>query len=185
MSDNNQKTYDEIRAEIEAELRAQLEDEVRKRKESEEKAYALYDQLQEKSKAFDQLQEVHRDMVKQNRELTGCMISYPGFLNKRRLFNKEENTLMQKGLEYWSPIFDASYYAENNKDVVAEVGTSSEALLKHFISLGTYQSRQGCKDFNVDRYMEFNPDIATKCRWDRRSAYLHYIEYGMKEKRRK
>jgi len=93
--------------------------------------------------------------------------------------------LFEKGLEYWSPVFDATYYAEHNKDVVADVGADEMALLKHFVSLGTYQSRQASEQFNVERYMELNPDVADICRNDRRAAYIHYIDHGIREKRRK
>jgi len=185
MSDKNQMTYDEIRKEIEEEYKAQLEEEVRLRKEIQEKYYGLYDELQEKTKSLGISRTIQRELAEYNRELVGCKIPFLKYLNRRRIHFKNERMLFEKGLEYWSPVFDATYYAEHNKDVVADVGADEMALLKHFVSLGTYQSRQASEQFNVERYMELNPDVADICRNDRRAAYIHYIDHGIREKRRK
>ena len=40
--------------------------------------------------------------------------------------------------------FDSEYYAENNPDVVAQVGTDADALLQHYISSGQYEGRLCC-----------------------------------------
>lgn len=184
MSDNK-KTYDEIRAEIENELRAQLEDEVRKRKEIEEKYYKIYEQLQQKTEALEKSRAIQMEMAKSNRDFLTCELSFLQYMNRKRIYRKNEQDILNKDASFWAPVFDAAYYAENNKDVVAEVGTDENALLRHFISIGTFQGRQASKDFDVERYLEFNEDVAEICRTDKRSAYLHYIDYGMNEKRKK
>lgn len=38
-------------------------------------------------------------------------------------------------------VFDAAYYAQNNPDVVAELGTSREALYNHYITFGRNEGR--------------------------------------------
>lgn len=40
--------------------------------------------------------------------------------------------------------FDAEYYAANNPDVVAAVGTDANALLQHYITSGQYEGRFCC-----------------------------------------
>lgn len=185
MSDKNQMSYDEIRKEIAEEYRAQIEEEVRLRKEIQEKYYGVYDELQLTKKNLEISRGIQRDLAEYNRELIGCKIPFLKFLNRRRLYYKNEKMLFDKGFSYWAPVFNAAYYAEHNKDVVVDVGTDEAALLKHFVSIGTYQSRQACEEFNVESYMEINPDVADICRTDRRAAYIHYIDHGIREKRRK
>ena len=185
MSENKQMNYDGIKAEIEQNYRAQLEDEVRKRKEIEEKYYMTYEALKETQKELKKSHDIQMDLTKSNRDLLGGKMSYITFLKKQRIYKNCEQALLGKEKDFWKPVFDAQYYAEHNEDVVAEVGTDEDALLKHFIEIGMYQFRQGCEDFNVDRYLEYNPDIADNYKVDVRSAYLHYIDYGRKEKRRK
>lgn len=40
--------------------------------------------------------------------------------------------------------FDSEYYAENNPDIVALVGTDADALLQHYLSAGQYEGRLCC-----------------------------------------
>lgn len=181
----NKKAYDEIREELDAKYRAQLEDEVRKRKDIEEKYYDVCDKLED---AEDKLEKNHarlQDLAQTNRELIRAKKPFLQYVLTRRTFIKRENDLLNKGMDFWGCVFDAKYYAENNPDVVKEVGTEETALLEHFVSLGIYQERQGSKDFDVEKYLYYNEDVANSCQKDKRDAYIHYIMYGKDEKRRK
>lgn len=184
MSENN-KIYEEIRKELDAQYRAQIEDEVRKRKEIEEKYYSLCDELEDTAGKLEKSHARVKELARANRELIGAKQSFLNHILARRNFTKRENDLLGKGMEFWSSVFDAKYYAENNPDVVNEVGTDENALLEHFVSLGIYQERQGSKAFDVDKYLYYNEDVANSCKKDKRDAYIHYIMYGKDEKRRK
>lgn len=185
MSENKQINYDDIRTEIENQYRAQLDDEVRKRKEIEEKYYKIYDALQEKEDELGKVRRVQYELTKMNRELLGCQMSYVTFLKQQRRYKRGEQDFLNKKKDFWTPVFDADYYAKHNEDVAKEIGMDVDALLEHFIGIGMHQGRRGCKEFDVHRYMELNQDIAERCKSDIRSAYLHYIDYGINEKRMK
>lgn len=184
MSDNK-KIYDEIRAELEIKYRAQLEDEVRKRKEIEEKYYDVCDKYEDASGKLAKKQISLQNFAQSNRELLSAKKSFVAYTLERKKFVRRELQLLEKGMEFWSCVFDATYYAQNNPDVVKEVGSDEKALLEHFISIGIYQERQGSKDFDVERYLYYNEDVASSCQKDKRDAYLHYIMYGKDERRKK
>lgn len=185
MSENNQKTYEQIRQEIEDQCRAQLQDEVRKRKEIEEKYYKVCEDLAETSDKLEKTRLYMMELASSNRDLMGCKMSFFNFMNTRRIYRKREKDLLQKDMEFWGYVFDPVYYAENNPDVVEKVGNDEKALLEHFICLGIYQGRQGSADFNVEKYLEYNDDLAGRYEKDKRDAYIHYVMYGKDEMRRK
>lgn len=185
MGEINAKTIEELRAQIESEYRAQIDDEIRKRKEIEEKYYAIYDELEETTAKYELARRIQMEMAQSNREFLSCKMSFLAYLNRRRIYAKTEQSILDKDPSFWDPVFDAEYYAEHNKDVAAEVGTDPAALLKHFINMGTFQGRQACKDFYVEKYLELNEDVAEICKTDKRAAYIHYIDYGISEKRLK
>lgn len=184
MSENN-KIYEEIRKELNEHYRAQIEDEVRKRKEIEEKYYTLCDELEATTEKLEKDRARVKELARTNRELIGAKKSFINYVLTRRNYTKRENDLLNKGMEFWGCVFDAKYYAENNPDVVQEIGTDEQELLKHFVSLGIYQERQGSKAFDVEKYLLYNEDVANSCKKDKRDAYIHYIMYGKDEKRRK
>lgn len=184
MSENN-KLYEEIRKELDAQYRAQIEDEIRKRKEIEERYYTLCDKLEDTTEKLDKHSARVKELARSNRELIGAKKSFINYVLTRRNFIKRENDLLGKGMEFWGFVFDAKYYAENNPDVVQEIGTDEQALLEHFVTLGIYQERQGSKAFDVEKYLYYNEDVACSCKTDKRDAYIHYIMYGKDEKRRK
>ncbi len=59
----------------------------------------------------------------------------------------------------WDCIFNATYYAEHNADVVQAVGNTADALLQHFKDYGMAEGRQGCTEFNVDYYKANYADL--------------------------
>ena len=85
----------------------------------------------------------------------------------------------------YAPIFDATYYAKNNADVVAAVGSDESKLLSHFINYGMAEGRQGCETFDVLSYYNANADLrrayGTSKGWE--PYYNHYLNYGCKESR--
>lgn len=183
MTENN-NNYD-IRREVEDACRVQLEEEVRRRKEIEEKYYETYELLQAHIVALEAAHKTQAELAQYNRDLISCNMSIIDFLRRKRAYRRNEQKLIDKGIEYWEPVFDAEYYAKKNEDIVSAVGAEADALLNHFVRFGAFEGRQACEDFDVQRYMAFNPDVKDSCRMDKRAAYIHYIEYGMKEKRKK
>lgn len=174
-----------IRREVEESCRVQLEDEVCKRKEIEEKYFGTYELLQKNVAGLEVAHKTQMELAQYNRDLISCNMSVVDFLRRKRAFRKNEQKILDKGLEYWKPVFDAEYYAEKNEDVVNAVGTGADALLNHFVRFGSFEGRVSSKEFDVERYMALNPDVAESCRTDKRAAYLHYIEYGISENRKK
>jgi hypothetical protein len=54
------------------------------------------------------------------------------------------------------PLFDTSYYLENNPDV-ARAGLNP---LIHFIQIGAYEGRNPSASFNIARYLQENPEVS-------------------------
>lgn len=46
--------------------------------------------------------------------------------------------------------FDAAYYAQNNPDVTAALGTDADVLYQHFIEYGKAEGRLGCANENTE-----------------------------------
>lgn len=181
----NKKTIDEIREELDAKYRAQLEDEVRKRKDIEEKYYAVCEELENTEEKLEKNHLRVQELAQSNRELICAKKPFIEYVKTRRNYIRREADLLNRGIEFWGTVFDADYYAENNPEVVKEVGSDEKALLEHFVTLGIYQERQGSKDFDIEKYLFYNEDVANSCKKDKRDAYIHYIMYGKEEKRRK
>lgn len=83
----------------------------------------------------------------------------------------------------WDCIFNATYYAEHNADVVNAVGNSADALLKHFQDYGMAEGRQGCTEFNVEYYKANYTDLVKAYGTDLKSYYIHYKDFGKAEGR--
>ena len=91
----------------------------------------------------------------------------------------------------WGKVFDATFYANNNPDVVKVLGSSSTALLNHFLTFGIEEKDRVGKTisgFNVERYAALNPDLVKAfgtCKaGNYKPFYKHYCEYGYKEGRK-
>ncbi len=84
----------------------------------------------------------------------------------------------------YSPVFDANYYYNTYPDLQQSVGQDADALLKHFITVGMKEGRNGNSSFQVKAYMQNNLDLlpvyGVK---DLSNYYLHYISVGQKEGR--
>lgn len=88
---------------------------------------------------------------------------------------------------------DYKWYAEQNPDVVAEVGDSPEALKLHYDMYGRKEARMAnTKDveaqlrrlFDVEEYVKLYPDVKEFYGDDAEAMFMHYISYGMLEARR-
>ena len=80
-------------------------------------------------------------------------------------------------------VFDADYYAEQNPDIVAVLGSDPEVLLNHFVTYGVNEGRQGMASFNVSEYKNAYVDLQETLgdNWD---AYVeHYFKSGVNENR--
>lgn len=88
------------------------------------------------------------------------------------------------GKRDYSAVFDADYYYSEYADLRAAIGNDPKALLQHFVSFGMQEGRRGNADFDVNAYMDNNPDLVQLFgKEDLASYYLHYISYGKKEGR--
>ena len=95
--------------------------------------------------------------------------------------------------------FDAEFYARNNPDVVAALGTDMAALYEHYVNHGKGEGRKpfadapaktsqavpaGNENFDAGYYARNNPDVAAALGTDETALYNHYINYGRAEGRK-
>lgn len=85
----------------------------------------------------------------------------------------------------YSAIFDADYYFQSYPDLQISIGNDPAALLKHFITTGMKEGRNGNASFQLKAYMYNNPDLmAAYGIRDLSAYYLHYIRCGKAEGRK-
>ncbi|MFR4381473.1 MAG: hypothetical protein ACLT3R_03790 [Roseburia sp.] len=84
----------------------------------------------------------------------------------------------------YAPVFDASYYAKNNKDLKIAFGNDENALFQHFLNYGMSEGRQASAEFNVKSYRNAYADLRQAFGNDLKSYYLHYMNCGKKEGRK-
>lgn len=94
---------------------------------------------------------------------------------------KEEN--VQSFIDY-SSVFNADYYADNNKDLLAAFGHDRTALFNHFLNFGMKEGRRASVEFNPAAYKARYKDLRSAFGDDWKQYYLHYILSGKKEGRR-
>ena len=80
-------------------------------------------------------------------------------------------------------MFDASYYAKNNQDVVKAYGSDKDSLFAHFISYGVDEGRNISSDFDVKSYMSSYDDLRKTFGTNTAEYYKHYVDYGKAEGR--
>lgn len=85
---------------------------------------------------------------------------------------------------YYSPVFNSTYYASKYPDLVAVLGNSQDELLNHFVTCGMDEGRQGSAEFDVQYYKNTNPDLAQVYGNDLKKYYIHYINSGKSEGRK-
>lgn len=88
---------------------------------------------------------------------------------------------------------DSAWYAEQNPDVVAEFGSSSEAMQQHYDMFGRKEGRMANSNdaeaqlrrlFNVEEYAAFYPDVQAAFAGDEEAMFQHYLAFGVLEARR-
>lgn len=81
-----------------------------------------------------------------------------------------------------SVVFDPTYYAANNADVVKVYGTTSAKLYEHFLNYGIKEGRQGSPAFSVKYYWQNN---GGKKNPNKAPNYIsemkHFVNSGWKE----
>ena len=90
--------------------------------------------------------------------------------------------------------FDATYYAQQNPDVVAAIGTKPADLEMHYNVFGKKEGRAGSADeigssalrqlFDAEYYAKMNPDVAAVYGNDANALFSHFLQFGIKEGRR-
>lgn len=86
------------------------------------------------------------------------------------------------GVDY-SAVYDYNYYISHNSDVKKLYEYDDAGALKHFVTYGMKEKRQGNSSFNVDSYAMRYSDLRHSYKNDMAKYYMHYINYGKKEKR--
>ena len=80
-------------------------------------------------------------------------------------------------------LFDASYYASNNPDVVNALGSSPSALRTHYNNYGKAEGRAPSDLFNPKYYLDKYPDLKAAYGNNYTAAYMHFVIYGINEGR--
>lgn len=86
-------------------------------------------------------------------------------------------------------IFDPEYYAANNPDVVAVVGTSADALYQHYLCFGRMEGRRPCAagteavSVYVPSSYDYAREVLDEVGWDPKAAFdwsagLKYYGHG-------
>ncbi len=80
-------------------------------------------------------------------------------------------------------LFDATYYAMLNPDLIVAGITSQDQLYKHFKNSGLAEGRQFSPFIDINVYRAENPDLEQSGIYDNEELYRHLEKYGLKEGR--
>lgn len=90
--------------------------------------------------------------------------------------------------------FDASYYAKQNPDVVAVVGTTPKALESHYNTFGKKEGRAASAEdavnsplrqiFDAKLYAQLYPDVVAVFGTDADALFQHFMKFGINEGRK-
>lgn len=104
---------------------------------------------------------------------------------EKKLFDAPMCSLVFDGVDY-SKVFDPTFYAKNNPDVVDAYGTDPKKLFEHFRVFGMSEVARAGKtiaSFNVLTYKNNYADLQKAFGNDLRAYYKHYCTHGYTEKR--
>ena len=87
------------------------------------------------------------------------------------------------GVDY-SDVYDFKYYINKYNDLARVYWYDDAGALKHFVTYGMAEKRQGCLDFNVDSYAQRYADLRHVYKNNMKEYYMHYIKYGKIENRK-
>jgi|GEM_PF-123189 len=83
-----------------------------------------------------------------------------------------------------SRLYDNSLYLSQNPDVAAAIGTDSLTGIKHYLNSGQFENRSPSAEYSNGFYLQQNQDVAAAVGSAAiRSAFEHYVEYGVAERR--
>lgn len=77
-----------------------------------------------------------------------------------------------------SYVFDADFYMETYPVLAYLYNYDEAALANHFYTVGMYEGRQGCEDFNVNAYMKAKYSTSSDYKNSENLA-KYYVEYAM------
>ncbi|MCR5012462.1 MAG: hypothetical protein K6A72_08975 [Lachnospiraceae bacterium] len=77
-----------------------------------------------------------------------------------------------------SYLFDADFYMETYPVLAYLYEYDEKALANHFYTVGMYEGRQGCEDFNVNAYMKSKYSTSSDYKNSENLA-KYYVEYAM------
>lgn len=90
--------------------------------------------------------------------------------------------------------FDANYYAKQNPDVVAAVGTTPKALENHYNTFGKKEGRAASAEdlansplrqiFDAKLYAQLYPDVVAVFGTDANALFQHFMTFGINEGRK-
>lgn len=90
--------------------------------------------------------------------------------------------------------FDANYYAKQNPDVVAAVGTTPKALENHYNTFGKKEGRAASAEdlansplrqiFDAKLYAQLYPDVVAVFGTDADKLFQHFMTFGINEGRK-
>ena len=80
-------------------------------------------------------------------------------------------------------VFDSSYYASHNIDVVRALGSSDSALKGHYKTYGRNEGRAPSDVFDPQFYLAAYPDLRAAFGNNYSAALDHFIQYGIAEGR--
>lgn len=107
--------------------------------------------------------------VKEGRAGTGCT-------------SLQNGTTVYNGVDY-SAVYNYSYYISKYTDIKKTYLNDENGAIKHFVTYGMNEGRQGISTFNVISYRYQYADLRRTFGSDLKSYYMHYVNYGRKEGR--
>lgn len=87
-----------------------------------------------------------------------------------------------QGVDY-SAVFDFGYYISRYPDMRIFYANDQAGALRHFVTTGMAEGRQGCENFDVNIYRHNYPDLQAVFGNDLSRYYMHFITNGNAEGR--
>lgn len=91
-------------------------------------------------------------------------------------------TTVYNGVDY-KAVYNFDYYISTYADMKNLYGDDDVAALRHFVTYGIGEVRQGCASFDVRSYINAYRDLRAAFGSDLKAYYQHYIDHGVNEKR--
>ena len=91
-------------------------------------------------------------------------------------------TTVYQGVDF-KDVYNYVYYVNKYLDIRRAFGTDDKAVLKHFVTYGMNEGRQGSAEFDVKAYKNRYKDLKAAYGNNNAKYYWHYINSGKKEGR--